>query len=123
MVSIVIPVYNVEQYLDTCVESVLKLKTACEIILVDDGSTDMSGKLCDAWAEKCAHITVIHQKNGGLSAARNAGIDWAFADGSLFPTNGRFYRISGRFACALLHNGRIRRQSCCPIWMTACRVC
>jgi glycosyltransferase involved in cell wall biosynthesis len=41
---------------------------------VDDGSTDMSGKLCDAWAEKCAHITVIHQKNGGLSAARNTGI-------------------------------------------------
>lgn len=74
MVSIVIPVYNVQDYLEECICSVLKLKTEMEIILVDDGSTDNSGKLCDEWGRKDARIRVIHQPNGGLSAARNAGI-------------------------------------------------
>ncbi len=74
MVSIIIPVYNVGKYLNQCVESALKLKTDCEIILVDDGSKDHSGKLCDLWAEKSVKVRVIHQENGGLSAARNAGI-------------------------------------------------
>lgn len=74
MVSIVIPVYNVEKYLDKCVESVLKLKTEIEVILVDDGSKDHSGILCEDWARKDKRIRVIHQENRGLSAARNTGI-------------------------------------------------
>lgn len=74
MVSVIIPVYNVEEYLNRCIESVLKLKTECEIILVDDGSKDGSGKLCDDWARSESRIKVLHQENGGLSAARNTGI-------------------------------------------------
>ena len=74
MLSVVVPVYNVEQYLEKCVGSVLQMKTDLEIILVDDGSTDNSGKLCDSWAERDSRIKVIHQKNGGLSVARNTGI-------------------------------------------------
>ena len=74
MVSIVIPVYNVEKYLDACIQSVLRMNTQLEIILVDDGSTDGSGALCDRWSEKDNRILVVHQKNGGLSAARNTGI-------------------------------------------------
>lgn len=74
LLSVVVPVYNVEQYLEKSVSSVLQIKTDLEIILVDDGSTDDSGKLCDNWAERDSRIKVIHQKNGGLSAARNTGI-------------------------------------------------
>lgn len=73
-VSIIIPVYNVEKYLRECVESVRKLRTQVQIILVDDGSTDSSGALCDVLAAEDARIKVVHQENGGLSAARNTGI-------------------------------------------------
>ena len=78
IVSVVIPVYNVEAYLCECVDSVInQTYKNLEIILVDDGSTDSSGKICDDYAEKDERISVIHQKNGGLSAARNAGLDKA----------------------------------------------
>jgi len=80
-VSIVVPVYNVEDYLEFCVES-LKAQTLSdiEIILVDDGSPDSSGKLCDKLAETDPRISVIHKENGGLSSARNAGIAVAKGD-------------------------------------------
>lgn len=75
LLSIIVPVYNVDKYLDMCVESLLnQTYRNIEIILVDDGSTDLSGKLCDKWAEKDKRIKVIHKVNGGLSSARNAGI-------------------------------------------------
>lgn len=75
LVSVIVPVYNVEEYLDECIESiVLQTYKTLEIILVDDGSTDQSGKKCDEWREKDERITVIHQKNRGVSAARNAGL-------------------------------------------------
>ena len=74
MVSIVIPVYNVENYLQDCVNSVLsQTYRDLQIILVDDGSTDSSGDICDVFAEKDERIQVIHKKNGGLSDARNVG--------------------------------------------------
>lgn len=77
-VSVVIPVYNVEQFLCECVDSVLKQTYQdYEIILVDDGATDSSGKMCDEYAQKDSRIKVIHRKNGGLSAARNTGLDAA----------------------------------------------
>ena len=74
--SIIIPVYNVEKYLRRCVDSVLaKELSSFEIILVDDGSPDGSGAICDEYAAKDSRIKVIHKKNGGLSMARNDGID------------------------------------------------
>ena len=79
--SVIIPVYRVEATLDRCVESVLNQSfTELEVILVDDGSPDHCPELCDMWATKDSRITVIHQRNGGLSAARNAGINRAQGD-------------------------------------------
>ena len=75
LVSVVIPVYNVEQYLRQCVESVLRQTYQnLEILLIDDGSTDGSGAICDEYAQKDQRIRVIHQKNAGLSMARNEGL-------------------------------------------------
>lgn len=79
--SIIVPVYNVEECLDRCIESLLRQDVrAFEIILVDDGSTDGSGKLCDEWALRNEKIKVVHKENGGLSSARNAGIEEARGD-------------------------------------------
>ena len=79
--SVIIPVYNVEATLDRCVASIVVCKLQdVEIILVDDGSPDRCGDLCDQWAKKDTRITVIHKSNGGLSDARNAGIEAATGD-------------------------------------------
>lgn len=76
LISVVIPVYNVAEYLVECIESVLKQTyTNLEIILVDDGSLDNSGKICDDYAKKDSRIVVIHKQNGGLSSARNAALE------------------------------------------------
>ncbi|WP_294101981.1 glycosyltransferase [uncultured Ruminococcus sp.] len=81
MISVVIPVYNVEKYLERCVKSVVEQTYEnLEIILVDDGSTDSSGELCDKIALTDDRIKVIHKENGGLSSARNAGIEVANGD-------------------------------------------
>ncbi len=75
-VSVIVPVYRVEPYLDACVGSIVKQTYPhLEIILVDDGSPDACGAMCDAWAQKDPRVKVIHQANGGLSAARNAGLN------------------------------------------------
>lgn len=76
LISVIVPVYNVEEYLEECIESLIKQSyEQCEIILVDDGSTDKSGRICDSYANRDARIKVIHKENGGLSSARNAGLD------------------------------------------------
>lgn len=81
MISIIVPVYNGEDYLDRCVTSVLgQTYSNLELILVNDGSTDSTGTLCDAWAQKDSRVRVIHQENAGVSAARNAGMDAAQGD-------------------------------------------
>lgn len=78
LISIIIPVYKVEKYLEKCIESVLKQTyTNLQIILVDDGSPDNCGKICDEYAKKDSRIEVIHKVNGGLSDARNVGISKA----------------------------------------------
>ena len=82
--SIVIPVYRVEGTLDRCVESVLIQDVDdMEVILVDDGSPDSCPQMCDQWAVRDNRIQVIHKENGGLSDARNAGIDIAQGISSL----------------------------------------
>jgi len=78
LVSVIIPVYNVEKYLDRCIQSVLKQTyRKIEVILVDDGSTDKSGDLCEVWKTRDERIIVVHKKNGGLSDARNYGLKYA----------------------------------------------
>ncbi|OWV00769.1 glycosyltransferase family 2 protein [Fibrobacter sp. UWR2] len=91
LISVIVPVYNVERYLKVCVDSIIgQTYLNLEIILVDDGSPDKCPKICDEYAEFDNRIVVIHQKNGGLSVARNAGIDIAkgefltFIDGDDF---------------------------------------
>lgn len=80
-ISVVVPVYKVENYIHRCVDSILnQTYRDFELILVDDGSPDSCGTICDEYAAKDDRVVVIHQENGGLSAARNAGIDWAFAN-------------------------------------------
>lgn len=78
LVSVIIPVYNVDKYLGRCVDSVLKQTYSnLEIILIDDGSEDKSGDLCDYYTETDRRVRVLHKKNGGLSDARNTGIEMA----------------------------------------------
>lgn len=81
VVSVIVPVYNVERYLQDCIDGILK-QTFCdyELILVDDGSTDGCPAVCDAYAVQDNRVRVLHKANGGLSSARNAGMDAARAD-------------------------------------------
>lgn len=85
LVSVVIPVYNVKKYLEKCVDSVLKQEYRnIEVVLVDDGSTDGSGELCDLYASRDKRIVVLHNANSGPSAARNSGIKAATGEYILF---------------------------------------
>ena len=78
MISVIVPVYKVEPYLDRCVQSILnQTYKDFELLLVDDGSPDRCGRMCDEWAQRDARVQVIHKPNGGLSDARNAGIERA----------------------------------------------
>lgn len=78
LITVVVPIYNVEQYLHQCIDSICnQTHKELEIILVDDGSKDKSGNICDEYAKKDKRIIVIHKENGGLSDARNAGIEIA----------------------------------------------
>ena len=93
-ISIIIPVYNTEKYLSLCIESILSQSFGdFELLLVDDGSIDNSGKICDEYAEKDSRIRVFHKENGGVSSARNLGLDnakgeWVYfvdSDDELLP--------------------------------------
>ena len=81
VITVIVPVYKVEPYLHRCVDSILRQTFSdFELILVDDGSPDGCPAMCDEYAARDSRVHVIHQKSGGLSAARNAGTDWAFAN-------------------------------------------
>lgn len=83
IVSVIVPVYNVEAYVGRCIDSVLSQTfTDLELILVDDGSSDKSGDICDEYATRDSRIRVIHKDNGGVSSARNAGLDYVFSQSS-----------------------------------------
>ena len=76
--SFLVPVYNVENYLKKCIESIIVQKdftSNCELILVDDGSTDLSGEICDSFVQKYQNVTVVHQENKGLIQSRRIGIE------------------------------------------------
>ena len=90
-ISFIIPVYNVEKYLEQCVESIMCQEYENkEIILVNDGSTDASPDLCDKLATKYENVIVIHKENGGLSDARNTGLNKASGDYILFVDSDDF---------------------------------
>lgn len=101
-VSIIVPIYNVEQYLDECVKSIIsQTYKNIEIILVDDESPDNSPAMCDEYAKSDERVKVIHKKNGGLSSARNAGLDIATGDYVLFIDSDDY--ITNDFVEQLLH--------------------
>ena len=127
-ISVIVPVYNTEQYLPRCIESILGQSFAdFELLLIDDGSADGSGAICDAYAEKDSRIRVFHKENGGVSSARNMGLDNAhgewitfvdsddYIDEDFFPTcfdeNVELYVQNWRFA-----NGDVSE------WFEACNV-
>lgn len=86
MITVVVPVYNVGNYLPKCMDSILaQTYTDYEVIIVDDGSTDGSGEVCEREAQRSDKIRVVHKPNGGLSSARNCGIDHAKGDYIIFP--------------------------------------
>lgn len=102
MISVIIPVYNVSNYLDECIDSIVNQSYRdIEIIMIDDGSTDNSGKKCDEWAEKDSRIIVIHKENGGLSSARNAGLDIARGEFIMFADSDDYYEAG---AIELMHS-------------------
>ncbi|MCK9155336.1 MAG: glycosyltransferase [Paludibacteraceae bacterium] len=85
LISIVVPVYNVEAYLDRCVQSVEQQSYQnWELLLIDDGSSDRSAEICDNWNQKDSRIRVFHKRNGGVSSARNSGLDNAKGDYLMF---------------------------------------
>lgn len=85
LISVIVPVYNVENYINRCVDSILiQDYDYLELILVNDGSTDKSGTICDEYALKDNRVKVIHKKNGGVSSARNSGLERAAGDYILF---------------------------------------
>ena len=91
IISIIVPCYNVEKYIERCVTSLVnQTYTNIEIILVDDGSTDSTGELCDNYEKADNRIKVIHKKNGGLSDARNAGMKVAIGNYFFFVDSDDF---------------------------------
>lgn len=117
LISIIVPVYNVENYLSQCIESIInQTYRNIEIILIDDGSTDNSGKICDEYAEKDSRIMVLHQSNGGHTKARQAGLakssgeyiafidsdDWI--DNDLYE---KMIRILNKFKVDIIESGHI----------------
>ena len=116
LISVIVPVYKTEQYLQRCISSICsQTYENLEIILVDDGSPDHSGALCDTLAQNDARIRVIHKENGGLSSARNAGLDVMQGDYVCFVDSDDFIDTQ---MCQTLYNRLISENadiSCCGI--------
>ena len=108
-ISIIVPVYNVEPYLRRCVNSIInQTYKNLDIILVDDGSTDHSGEICDEYAAKDNRIKVIHRENGGLSAARNTGLSISKGEYVYFVDSDDYIEIE---TCEIALNCAIKHQA------------
>ena len=108
-ISIMVPVYNIEEYIEKCVKSITKQTYKnLEIILVDDGSKDNAGNICDELAKKDERIQVIHKVNGGLSSARNAGMKVATGEYICFVDGDDCIRED---YCEVLYNALIKTKS------------
>ena len=104
LISIIVPVHNVEAFLDECIRSMVEQTYRnIEIVLVDDGSTDNSPAICDAWAEKDSRIVVIHQPGSGVSVARNKGIEVSKGDYLYFVDSDDYIRAD---LCQRIMEGR-----------------
>ena len=106
LITVVVPIYNVEEYLDKCISSIVnQTYKNLEIILVDDGSPDKCPEMCDEWAKKDNRIIVIHKENGGLSDARNCGLDISTGDYITFVDSDDFLDEN---ACSNMLNNILR---------------
>lgn len=118
LISIIVPVYNGERYLEECLKSLAEQTYKnIEIILVDDGSTDSSGKICDAWTQKDSRIAVYHRANQGVSAARNYGIEKSNGKYLMFVDSDDWVRED---IVELLHKGLAENNTdmaCCGLSM------
>lgn len=107
LISIIVPVYKTEKYLEHCIESVVnQTYKNLEIILIDDGSPDYSPEICDKWAKKDPRIRVLHKENGGLSSARNAGMEIATGDYIMFVDSDDYLELDmAEVLCDLIKKG------------------
>ncbi|MBQ9991356.1 MAG: glycosyltransferase family 2 protein [Lachnospiraceae bacterium] len=113
LISVIIPVYNVESYLDKCINSVLnQTYPDLEIILVDDGSTDSSGRLCDDYGKKDGRVRVIHKKNGGLMSAWMAGVREAKGEYFSFVDSDDWIELNMFEELAALLSGNAKEMVC-----------
>ena len=118
LISIIVPIYNVEKYLDRCLKSILcQSYTSLQIILVDDGSIDNSGLICDEYAFKDDRVEVIHKTNGGLVSARKTGLEYAigdfvgFVDGDDYIEKGMYEQLCRRIIDSkadFIHSGFVK---------------
>ena len=110
-ISVIVPVYNTEKYLNRCIDSILaQTFTDFELLLIDDGSTDCSGKICDEYAAKDSRVRVFHKENGGVSSARNMGLDNAQGEWITFVDSDDWVHedfLKKRLALALNDNADI----------------
>lgn len=118
-VSVIVPVYKVEKYLPECIESILaQTFTDFELILVDDGSPDNSGKICDDYASRDPRIRVFHKENGGVSSARNLGIKNAQSDYIAFLDSDDWWKPEFLEKMLALAQKYPQAGCCCCCWMT-----
>lgn len=109
LISIIVPVYKVEKYLRRCLDSIAaQTYINLEVILVDDGSPDGCGKICDEYAAKDARFRVIHQKNGGLSAARNTGLDACMGNYVMFIDSDDYIAAN---MCEVLYKNAVQNDA------------
>ena len=119
-ISVIVPVYNVEKYLCKCVDSILvQSYTNFELLLIDDGSTDSSGLICDEYAAKDLRVRVFHKQNGGLSSARNVGISIAMGEYVIFVDSDDYWTSSSvldkLLVCAIQNDADIVRGELCYV--------